>query len=191
MTAQGLPSPFYVLRHGESENNLRDRVNGWTDTALTERGRAQARAALARLRGLGIPAIVCSPLARARETAAIVADGLGLGVTVVEPLKERHWGTLENQPRAQITDYFMVPEGGEIWETYRARVWAALTGAGLPPRALVVGHAGTMRVLRSALDLGDVTARLPNAEPVRFTRDARGSWAFETVLLSSDAVDES
>lgn len=176
-----LPSPFYFLRHGESENNLLDRVNGWTDSALTAHGRSQAEAAAARLVGANIRLVLTSPLSRARETAEIVAARIGAPVHVIEALMERNWGVLENGPRAQLTDYFMVPEGGESWDEYRTRVWDALTGPAMVAGALVVGHAGTMRVLRHGLRIGDVTDRLPNALPVRFARAVDGAWGFAPV----------
>ena len=72
----------------------------------------------------------------------------------------------------------MVPEGAESWETYRERVWGSLSGLGLPANALIVGHAGTMRVLRYCLGVGDVVSRVPNAHLLRFTMDEDGAWAF-------------
>ena len=174
-----LPSPFYFLRHGQSANNLLDIVNGWTDCSLSDAGREQARAVAATISGAGITAVYCSSLVRARETAEIVAGAAGLTPIVVEGLKERNWGALENRPRAELTDYFMVPEGAESWEAYRARVWGTLASLGLPANALIVGHAGTMRVLRYCLGIGDVAGRIPNACLLRFLKDDEGAWSFE------------
>ena len=176
--SQALASPFFFLRHGESANNQLDIVNGWTDCPLSEAGREQARAVAATVGETGIAAVYCSPLVRARETAEIVAAGARLKPIVVEGLKERNWGALECRPRAELTDYFMVPEGAESWETYRERVWGSLTGLGLPANALIVGHAGTMRVLRYCLGVGDVVSRVPNAHLLRFTMDEDGAWTF-------------
>ncbi|MEM8744998.1 MAG: histidine phosphatase family protein [Pseudomonadota bacterium] len=176
--ATELPSPFFFLRHGESENNRRDLVNGWTDCALTDRGREQARAAVPALQDENIALVITSTLSRTRETAQIVADALGVDVQTHDGLKERNWGVLENGPRAALTDYFSEPEGAESWEQYRERVWNTLSSVTLPARPLIVGHAGTMRVLRDHLKIGDVQDRLPNAVPVRFTQDANGVWSF-------------
>jgi probable phosphoglycerate mutase len=172
------------LRHGESENNKLDRVNGWTDSALTEYGREQANTAARKLREQEeeIGLVVTSPLARARVTSEIVAEILGADLRVVEGLRERCWGVLENGPRAALTDYFMVPEGGESWEEYRDRVWQAISVLELPARSLLVGHAGTMRVLRDRLGIGDVTDRLPNAAPVRFERSKAGTWRYVPIM---------
>ena len=173
-----LASPFFFLRHGESANNQLNIVNGWTDCPLSETGREQARAVAATVGGTGITAVYCSPLIRARETAEIVAAGARLEPIVIEGLKERNWGTLECRPRAELTDYFMVPEGAESWDVYRERVWGTLSGLGIPANALVVGHAGTMRVLRYCLGIGDAAGRIPNASLLRFTQDNQNAWSF-------------
>jgi probable phosphoglycerate mutase len=174
-------SPFFFLRHGESANNRLDIVNGWTDCPLSDAGRDQARSVAGRLAGQEIAVIYTSPLLRARETAEIVADAAGARIVVLENLKERNWGALENRPRAELTDYFMVPAGGESWEVYRARVWQSLCAAAMPAHALIVGHAGTMRVLRYCLGIGDVTSRVPNAHLLRFAQVRRGAWSFDPV----------
>ena len=176
-----LSSPFYFLRHGESANNQLDIVNGWTDCALSEFGREQARGVAATITGRGIELVYTSPLIRARETAEIVAGPTAASVIVVEGLKERNWGVLENRPRSEVTDYFMVPEGAESWEIYRDRVWGSLCDLAMPSNALIVGHAGTMRVLRYSLGIGDITSRIPNARLLRFEPDTAGIWSFYEV----------
>lgn len=61
---------LWLVRHGESHGNL---DGSQADTALSARGREQARALRARLRGVEFVAVFCSPLKRARETAALAA----------------------------------------------------------------------------------------------------------------------
>jgi phosphohistidine phosphatase len=67
---------LYFLRHGDAEQPRGDDDEG---RRLTERGRAQLRFAAAVWRRLNLrpDAVVCSPLARARETAEIFCDALG------------------------------------------------------------------------------------------------------------------
>lgn len=67
-----------LLRHGQTEANASGLLQGRADLPLTERGRAQAAAAAARLPAGA--AVVCSPLRRARETAQIVAETLAAAV---------------------------------------------------------------------------------------------------------------
>src|SRR5260370_849747 len=69
-----------LVRHGETEWNRARRYQGWSDSALTARGIAQAEAIGHRLRALPEAAaagIVASPIGRARRTAEIIAECLG------------------------------------------------------------------------------------------------------------------
>ena len=170
-------TPFLFLRHGQSAAN-RDRViAGSVDSPLTEQGEAEAHAAASVLADAGIRRIVASPLSRALRTAEIVAGALGLPVATDPGLVERDWGVLEGQPVADRTSYLMSPEGGESWEAFRDRAWAAcqpIIAAGPAPLAgpaalLIVAHAGIMRVLRDQLGLGFEAKAVGNALPMRFT----------------------
>lgn len=78
-----LTAPLYLLRHGETAWNLERRLQGMQDSALTERGRAQAagigRALKAELAGACGPTVFLrSLLGRTRETSLIVGRELGL-----------------------------------------------------------------------------------------------------------------
>ncbi|MDR3201334.1 MAG: histidine phosphatase family protein [Spirochaetales bacterium] len=69
---------FFLLRHGKSEGNKKDIVQGRIDYPLSDEGREQAQKTGAWLAGRGIISACCSPLARASETAAIAAAEAGL-----------------------------------------------------------------------------------------------------------------
>lgn len=164
-------TPFLFLRHGQSTANRDGVIAGSTDAALTELGEAQAQEAAIALAGSGIGRIVASPQRRALRTADIVAGALGLPVATDPGLVERHWGEWEGRLVADRPDYFMVPEGGESWEAFRDRAWAAcrpILAAG-PGPLLIVAHAGIMRVLRDLLGLGFEARGVGNAVPMRFT----------------------
>lgn len=72
-------SKLYLMRHGETEYNVDHRMQGISDSPLTENGVAQAQRAARWLAAHNIePAyFVCSPLWRAGETLAVVMEGLG------------------------------------------------------------------------------------------------------------------
>lgn len=175
------PDSFYFLRHGQSENNRDGCVNGQTDSPLTEQGLRQAYTAAERLGACGIEVIVTSPLCRAKDTAAVVAARTAARVCVVPGLMERDWGWLEGRERTLISDFFAAPKGGESWDTYQERVSKALDEFPLSPRTLICAHAGTMRVIRQSLGIGDVKDRLPNAVPVWFHRERQDAWAFDVL----------
>ncbi len=90
-----------VVRHGQSEWNAIGRWQGRADPPLTDEGRRQAADA-AKVLGT-FDAVVASPLVRAVETAAVLADHLGIGPVLVDPdLMERDAGEWQGLTRTQI-----------------------------------------------------------------------------------------
>src|SRR4051794_16415355 len=82
-----------LIRHAQSEFNAAFSVTrvdpGIPDPKLTVQGREQAAAAAETLRGTGIKRLISSPYRRALETATIIADVLGLDVTIEALVRER------------------------------------------------------------------------------------------------------
>jgi probable phosphoglycerate mutase len=89
---------FAFIRHGQTDWNRDDRLQGSSDIPLNETGRRQAHESAELLRDGGWQVIVSSPLSRARETAQIIADDLGLELgPAYDALVERHYGPLEGE----------------------------------------------------------------------------------------------
>ena len=92
---------YAMIRHGQTDWNADGLFQGSSDTPLNDTGRAQARALVEVLRESGVDwsAVVSSPLVRARETAEIIADGLGAPLgPAYDELVERDYGRHEGQP---------------------------------------------------------------------------------------------
>ena len=83
---------LYLVRHGETEDNVRQIMQGQTQGELTEHGREQARQVADRLASKPIDAIVSSDLQRAIQTAEIIAEPHGLPIQQTPLLRERDWG---------------------------------------------------------------------------------------------------
>lgn len=66
---------IYVIRHGQSEANLRSAHAGWAQVPLSLKGLAQAAAAGERLKGLSFDKVIVSDLLRAQQTAALALPG--------------------------------------------------------------------------------------------------------------------
>lgn len=160
-----------LLRHGESHWNAQSRWQGHGDPGLTARGREQARAAAAQLASAGPERVVSSDLARALETAEIVAGALRLPLERDSRWRERDIGTWTGLTREQIEarwpeDYAHFraheeharPGGGESNAMLRARAreaLAALRERHRGARVLVVTHRGIARMLAPATPLAN------------------------------------
>jgi probable phosphoglycerate mutase len=124
----GAPATFVLLRHGETPLTPQKRFSGsgGTDPSLSDIGREQAERVAAALARRGtIQHIVASPLARTRETAAIVAARLGLEVAVDDGLRETDFGAWEGLTFAEVRERH--PEDLNAW---LASPDAAPTGGG-------------------------------------------------------------
>ena len=182
-----LSGPFYFLRHGESTTNRDGTIAGSLDPPLTARGREQAQAAAEALRNSELREIISSPKRRALDTAEVVAERLRLPVRLVDDLRERHWGALEGRPIAERTSHAMLPDGGEGWESFAARVWAAVQGLSGEAPTLLVAHAGVMLVLQDRLAGVAASRSVANALPVRFEPPARPGDVWRLLELPAGA----
>jgi len=143
-----------IVRHGQTEWNLRQRIQGSTDIPLNATGRAQAAEAGRRLRSRPWDAVVTSPLIRAAETARIIAGELGLPLPNLElTMTERHHGEMEGltflERRARFPDGVTVP-GLETRQHVLDRVLPTLERLGLDyagQSILVVSHGGIIGTL--------------------------------------------
>ena len=139
-----------LVRHGETDWNAEGRLQGHTDRPLNDFGRRQAIALAEQLAREPLDAVYASDLARARETAEIVAGRLVLPVVLDESLREKNWGTWEGLTPSERDAVEFV---GESTAEHRERMLAALRRiAERHPdgRVLVVTHGGSMRRVQAA-----------------------------------------
>ncbi|MCH9050378.1 MAG: histidine phosphatase family protein [Proteobacteria bacterium] len=160
MSAKGHSTPLALIRHGTTEWNTDGRIQGSTDIPLSEIGRAEVRS-------WKVPAEfrdfvwISSPLARARQTAAL----LGADSVAIEPrIREMDWDQWEGLTLADLRKNFAAElaakeargvdfhaPGGESPRQVMARIelWLAdIAEAGKP--TVAVTHKG---VVRAALAL--------------------------------------
>jgi len=83
---------LFLVRHGETVDNVRQIMQGQMQGELNERGREQARQVAVRLSSEKISAVISSDLRRAIQTAEIIAAPHGLSVQTTPLLRERDWG---------------------------------------------------------------------------------------------------
>jgi broad specificity phosphatase PhoE len=153
------PTTFYFVRHGESEGNAARIFTGQTDSPLTARGRQQAAAVADELAKVKFDRIVSSDLARARDTAEVIAKLHRIAVEIVPALREidvgDRTGTAFDETRGLPNwsdDGFVSWPGGETLDQVLGRTLGAidrLTRESPGKTILVVGHGGVNRILLS------------------------------------------
>ena len=186
------PVPFWFLRHGETDWNAQGLSQGRTDIPLNAVGLAQAKRAARTLEGSGIATVVASPLARARVTAEIAAEALGLPVSFDDDLREVNFGVQEGQPMGDWYDDWIAgtytPERAESFPALLARAVSAVNRAlSRPAPVLVVAHGALFRALRLAFGL-EPNVRTPTALPIRCEPPAEGgdAWTLTPAKLAPD-----
>ena len=202
-----------AIRHGETVWNAEMRMQGQLDTALSERGRRQARRMAEALAGDGIEAIFASDLARAFDTAQALADVTGLSVTTDPGLRERSFGVFQGFTYAEIDARWPVeaarwrrhdpdfgPDEGETLCDFSARALAACAriAASQAGRAIaIVTHGGVLDCLyraASGIALGAPRSwELGNAAINRLLYTQRGftlvGWS-DTAHLDGATLDD-
>ena len=94
--SSGVKGIVLLMRHGETPWNREGRVMGRTPIDLDEAGRRQVESAIPLARALAPDLIVSSPLARARQSAEIIAGGIGIAQIIEDPrISEVEYGRWE------------------------------------------------------------------------------------------------
>ncbi|MFJ2619995.1 histidine phosphatase family protein [Glutamicibacter sp. NPDC087344] len=159
-----------LVRHGQTDWNVAGRLQGRTDIELNETGRDQARRLGRYLRNKNWDLVLASPLGRAQETAALIAEQTGAQTGVAVPeLIERSFGPLEGRIMGGVSDEEAALVNHEL-ETHAAILDRALPAlvdlAQRYPgqRTLVVSHGATMRTVRDALAGQRIDQSVENGE---------------------------
>ncbi|MDX3977351.1 2,3-bisphosphoglycerate-dependent phosphoglycerate mutase [Shinella sp.] len=164
-----------LVRHGQSEWNLKNLFTGWRDPDLTELGIEEAKTGGKAIAGTGIKFDIAftSDLSRAQKTLTLILDEIGQqGLETIrdQALNERDYGDLsglnkddarakwgEEQVHIWRRSYDIPPPGGESLRDTGARVWPYYLTEILPrvlrgEKVLVAAHGNSLRSLVMVLD---------------------------------------
>lgn len=164
-----------LVRHGQSDWNLKNLFTGWKDPDLTDKGQAEAKAAGQRLKALGLNFDIAftSALTRAQHTCKLILNELGqsdLKTIREQALNERDYGDLsglnkddarakwgEEQVHVWRRSYDVPPPNGESLKDTVARVLPYYCQEILPrvlngERVIVAAHGNSLRALVMVLD---------------------------------------
>jgi 2,3-bisphosphoglycerate-dependent phosphoglycerate mutase len=198
-----------LVRHGQSEWNLKNLFTGWRDVDLTEQGRAEAKAGAEKLKAKGLKFDIAftSALQRAQKTCQIILDTVGqpdLETIRDQALNERDYGDLsglnkddarakwgEEQVHIWRRSYDIQPPGGESLKDTGARVWPYYMHTMQPhvlrgETVLVAAHGNSLRALIMALEgkSGEeiVKLELATGVPIVYTLNADSTVKSKDVL---------
>jgi len=191
---------FYIARHGETENNVAQRLSGWVDTPLTPGGLRATQQAIAKLQGTQLDEIYSSDLGRAFVTAYVIARDFKFNKEIIRlaGLREVSYGDAANMKRAEAytlypridQDTHYTPPGGESLARMQARIIAAvnkLNDTHSNASILLVAHSGVMAALHSSYlgkDFGqhNISEAYAHDYVARFTVGSGKIASFDEVL---------
>ena len=175
---------LFLVRHGETAENLEMRYLGTRDEPLTEKGIWQARQAADALSLLPVRIVVSSPLRRAADTAARIREACGVELRQDSRLKEGSFGAWEGLTRAEVlnlgqqdaewlirweSDSACAPPGGESIEDLQKRMIQLpeeLRNEFPDSSVVLVSHVGPIKALLAAvLDVPLQSARRMFIDP--------------------------
>jgi broad specificity phosphatase PhoE len=187
---------FLFLRHGQTDWNALGRLQGRSDRPLDAGGIEQAHAGAERLFAEDVSIIVSSPLLRARQTADVVSQALGVPVKIDQNLIERSFGSLEgrlvneivsdSRTGLDIASSKNLASDAEPWEDVCKRTMGAVShwlSNHSNERILFVGHYGVMSAI--CQQLVGVAKPAKNATPYRFVK-VLSNWRVMEVNGSGD-----
>lgn len=164
----------YIVRHGETDWNVAQRIQGQTDTPLNKTGEEQAQLLGQALKDVHFDAVFSSDLMRAKKTAEIATLEKNIAVQTTELLRERNFGSLEGKNRdefrtldalrrnletEQRMKYRLVPDMENDEEvagrviTFLREIAVAYAGKTM----LVFSHGGVMHMLLDHFGFGNET----------------------------------
>ena len=100
------PCTLYIVRHGETEWNQKNLVQGHTDIPLAETGEKQALSRAEYFQDVSFDHVVSSDLQRAMQTASILSEGRNLSLHTSPKLREQSWGAWEGHSFDKLREMF-------------------------------------------------------------------------------------
>jgi probable phosphoglycerate mutase len=197
---------IYLIRHGEIEQSKPRRFIGQQDLPLTERGRSQIADLAEYLACLPVSRVISSPLARCRESAAIICKRIGGKPKIVPALTEISLGDWEGLSVAEVKERFpgcyqargedlagYRPSAGESFADLLARVWPTFVDITKESADLaIVAHAGVNRVILGRIldmPLGNVLRLQQDNGCLNIIRHSPSGYRIECINRRCPSVD--
>lgn len=190
-----LMNTFYIVRHGETENNRAKRLSGWVDTPLTDTGLEPTQKVIEILAGVRIDEVYSSDSGRAFITAYVIALGMQLKKEIqrLSGLREVNYGDAAHMYSAEAYKLYPLldrnthytPPNGESLDHMQKRVFTTIDELNRRHKnkiILLVCHSGVMAALRAS-HIGQEFGEHNISEA--YSHDYVGVFTFENGVVTS------
>jgi len=191
---------IYIFRHGETDYNAENRIQGWLDIPLNKTGTKQAKKLAKNLSNINFDCIYTSPLSRALQTANMVAKTNNTKIIIKDGLRERGFGDFSgkilrvmdlpkdfpidtnhdtiNIPLSLIKDSDYMPPHGESYNMFRQRVYDIMNEILQNNKDVktigISTHGGVIGIfIKEYANLSLPRGGVPNAEYVKLEYDGK------------------
>lgn len=153
---------IYLIRHGETDYNVKGIIQGSLDTPINENGLRQVSESLNEISKLNLYKIISSPQKRATMTADIICQSLGMDYEIWNEFKERSFGIYQGKSYKYLRenlsedyykskrDFYHRTQNGESMEDVYDRVKIAfekIKSKWDGKNILIVSHGSTVRII--------------------------------------------
>ncbi|MGU3367743.1 histidine phosphatase family protein [Bacillus mycoides] len=172
-----------LVRHGQTDWNFQEIIQGREDIPLNEVGKKQASQSAAALQAESWDIIISSPLIRAQETAKEIAGAIGLpSILLDERFMERNFGEASGKPVAAVRE--SITEGNikgmEQDEEIVERCFTALqevAAAHGDKRIIIVAHSHAIKAILHAIAPDEITFKTPLKNAcISYVKENSGKW---------------
>jgi broad specificity phosphatase PhoE len=162
---------IYLIRHGESVSDIKQKYDGEYDDPLTEKGMDEARSIADKLRKSGVEIVFSSPKIRAKETSKVIHEALDCDIQILDDLAEQNiYGAYpelgKDHPEEEyrklgevLANRGTVTEGAETYADFKQRVTRGFSEVMNDNHEIVaiVTHGGPIRFFfREILKRGEI-----------------------------------
>ncbi|MDM5189642.1 histidine phosphatase family protein [Bacillus sp. DX4.1] len=172
-----------LVRHGQTDWNFQEIIQGREDIPLNEVGKRQASQSAAALQAETWDVIISSPLIRAHETAQAIANAVGIhSILLDERFVERDFGEASGKPVPTVRQ--LIADGNvedmETDEEIVARCFEALQDVAQKhtgKRIIVVAHSHAIKAILHAISPNEITFKTPLKNAcISYVKENDGKW---------------
>ncbi|ENQ3079415.1 histidine phosphatase family protein [Bacillus cereus] len=172
-----------LVRHGQTDWNFQEIIQGREDIPLNEIGKKQASQSAAALKAASWDIIVSSPLVRAHETAQAIANAVKMDtIHLDERFMERNFGVASGKPVAEVRQSIADGnvEGMETDQEIVERCFTALKDVAqkyMGKRIIIVAHSHAIKAMLHGISPEEITFQTPLQNAcISYVREIEGTW---------------